>query len=169
MIDLDGRVRIGIPVYVLAEEYNIPKVTVHKIILGYIDYCKSMLLRGEVVDIFGIVTIVPDVITSQYNTTLAYECEKIADILGLPQHTVFIIVRAFLEDSIQSILDGKVVEFRSLVTVKPIMEGNVFTKVHSSISQLLKYKFNSEDSKITGVRVHTYKSLRDKMESRKLD
>ena len=77
------RTRIGCQVWHIAKQYNITMTSVHDIINSYIAYCKGLVAKGERVELFGLVSIVPNVITSDYTTTLAFECEKVAD---LPKH-----------------------------------------------------------------------------------
>ena len=157
------RTRIGCQVWHIAKQYNITMTSVHDIINSYIAYCKGLVAKGERVELFGLVSIVPDVITSDYTTTLAFECEKVADLLALPQHTVYVVIKAYIEDAINSVLSGKVAEIRGLVVVKPIRENGEITKIHSNVSQSLKNVFLETDSVVTSVRVHTYKSLRDRL------
>lgn len=157
------RTRIGIQVWNIAKQYNIPQATVHEIINSYLGYCKELLIRGERVDFNGLVSVVPDVITSQFSTTLAYECEKVADRLALPSYTVYAIINTYIEEFIESVLNGIVVEIRGIVVVKPIYEGGKITKVHSAISQSLKNILVGQDTPVTSFRVHTYKSLKDRL------
>ena len=114
------RTRIGCQVWHIAKQYNITITSVHEIINSYIAYCKGLIAKGERVELFGLVSVVPDVITSNFTTTLAFECEKVADMLSLPPHTVYVVVKAYLEDAINSVLEGKVAERRGIVVVKPI-------------------------------------------------
>ena len=155
------RTRIGIQVWNIANQYNIPQTTVHEIISSYLGYCKDLLIKGERVDFFGLVSVVPNIITSEYSTTLAFECEKIANMLALPQNTVYVIINAYIEDAIQSVKDGIVVEIRGIVVVKPISENGKICKVHSAISQSLKKLLSDNNSIVSSLRVHTYKSLRE--------
>lgn len=160
---MDDRTRIGIQVWVIADKYNIPQITVHTIINSYLSYCKDLLVQGERVDFFGLVSIVPNVINNNFSTTLAYNCEKIADMLALPQHTVYRIMEAYIEDAIESIQKGVTIEIRGIVVCKPIYENGKVTRIHSNISQSLKNILVSNDTNVTSLRVHTYKSLKDKL------
>lgn len=160
---MDDRTRIGIQVWVIADKYNIPQTTVHTIINSYLSYCKDLLVQGERVDFFGLVSIVPNVINNNFSTTLAYNCEKIADMLALPQHTVYRIMEAYIEDAIESIQKGVTIEIRGIVVCKPIYENGKVSRIHSNISQSLKNILVSNDTNVTSLRVHTYKSLKDKL------
>lgn len=162
---MDDRTRIGIQVWVIADKYNIPQTTVHNIINSYLSYCKDLLVRGERVDFFGLVSVVPNVINNKFSTTLAYNCEKVADMLSLPSHTVYRIIEAYIEDAIESIQKGVTVEIRGIVVCKPIYEDGKITKIHSNISQSLKNILVDVETNVTSLRVHTYKSLRDKLSS----
>lgn len=160
---MDDRTRIGIQVWYIADKYNIPQNTVHAIINSYLSYCKDLLVKGERVDFFGLVSIVPNYISNKFSTTLAYNCEEVARRLSLPSHTVFRIMDAYIDDAIDSIMKGMTVEIRGLVVCKPIYENGKITKFHSNISQSLKNILVEANTNVTSLRVHTYKSLRDKL------
>lgn len=158
---MDDRTRIGIQVWIIADKYNISQTTVHTIINSYLAYCKELLVNGERVDFYGLVSIVPDTLSTNYSTTLAYNCSIIADRLGLPSYTVYRIMQAYIEDAIENIQNGVTVEMRGLVVCRPIYENRRVTKVHSNISQSLKNILASESTNVKSLRVHTYKVLRD--------
>lgn len=158
---MDDRTRIGIQVWIIADKYNISQTTVHTIINSYLAYCKELLVNGERVDFYGLVSIVPDNLSTNYSTTLAYNCSIIADRLGLPSYTVYRIMQAYIEDAIENIQNGVTVEMRGLVVCRPIYENRKVTKVHSNISQSLKNILASENTNVKSLRVHTYKVLRD--------
>ena len=158
---MDDRTRIGIQVWIIANKYNISQTTVHTIINSYLAYCKELLINGERVDFYGLVSIVPDTLSTNYSTTLAYNCSIIADRLGLPSYTVYRIMQAYIEDAIENIQNGVTVEMRGLVVCRPIYENRRVTKVHSNISQSLKNILASENTNVKSLRVHTYKVLRD--------
>lgn len=158
---MDDRTRIGIQVWIIADKYNISQTTVHTIINSYLAYCKELLINGERVDFYGLVSIVPDTLLTNYSTTLAYNCSIIADRLGLPSYTVYRIMQAYIEDAIENIQNGVTVEMRGLVVCRPIYENRRVTKVHSNISQSLKNILASESTNVKSLRVHTYKVLRD--------
>lgn len=158
---MDDRTRIGIQVWIIADKYNISQTTVHTIINSYLAYCKELLVNGERVDFYGLVSIVPDTLSTNYSTTLAYNCSIIADRLGLPSYTVYRIMQAYIEDAIENIQNGVTVEMRGLVVCRPIYENRRVTKVHSNISQSLKNILASKSTNVKSLRVHTYKVLRD--------
>lgn len=158
---MDDRTRIGIQVWIIADKYNISQTTVHTIINSYLTYCKELLVNGERVDFYGLVSIVPDTLSTNYSTTLAYNCSIIADRLSLPSYTVYRIMQAYIEDAIENIQNGVTVEMRGLVVCRPIYENRRVTKVHSNISQSLKNILASENTNVKSLRVHTYKVLRD--------
>lgn len=154
---------IAARVYNIAEQQGIYQTTVHTIISSYIDYCKVLLLSGHKVDFFGIATIVPDVIVDDYNTTLSYDCSRLAEQLHLPYNTVFIIIREYLYSIMEDIFLGRNAEIRGIVTMKPIKEDGVICKVHASMSVSLKNLIDSSDCVISSARVHTYKLLRSNL------
>jgi hypothetical protein len=160
---MDDRTRIDIQSWILADKFNITQVGVHSIIKSYLSYCKELLVHGEQVDFLGLVSIVPNVKANNYNTTLAYNCEKVADRLGMPYHTVYSVMNAYIQEAIECVQRGTTVELRGVAVVSPIFENGKVTKVHSSISQSLKNILVENDTNVTSLRVHTYKSLRDKL------
>lgn len=157
------RTYLGCQVYNIAQQHDVPNTLVHRIITTYIEYLKECLFRGERIDIYGLVSIVPDVITAEYNKTLAYDCYIIADMLGLPRYTVYAIIKAYIEDAKASIMEGTIVELRSLVTIKPYLDskGEKLVSVNSSVSQSLKNRLGTDGCVINSFRVHTYKVLRE--------
>lgn len=162
---MEDRTRIGIQVWIVADKYNIPRVTVHNIISSYIEYCKELLVKGERVDFFGLVSIVPDVILNRYASTLALNSRVISKRIGVPSHTVFRVIEAYIEDAIESIQNGTTVEIRGLVVCKPIYENGVVSKIHSNVSQSLKNILVGDHTPVSSVRVHTYKCLRAMVKS----
>ena len=158
---MEDRTRIGIQVWIVADKYNIPQTTVHTIISSYLGYCKDLLVRGERVDFFGLVSIVPDVLTNRYASTLAYNSSVVGKQIGVPSHTVFRVMEAYIEDALENIKRGTTVEIRGLVVCKPIYEKGVVSKIHSNVSQSLKNILVGVNTPVSSVRVHTYKCLRD--------
>lgn len=156
---------LGCRVYAIAEKYNITQVTVHAIVNGYADYCKELLLSGAIVNILGIVDIVPDVVLTEYNTTLAYDCKYIADKLGLPHHTVYVIIKEYLDSLREDILNGKTAEIRGIVTIHPLYEDGQLLRIHSAISLSIKKLIQNSNTNIKSARVHTNKMLKDDISS----
>lgn len=149
-------------VYNIASQYNINQATVHKIINSYINYCKDLLRNGIKVNIFGLCSLVPDYESCSLNNTLAYDCKVLADSIGLPSNTVFVIINEYLTSIEEEVLDGKTATIRGLVTFKPIEKENSGV-VHSSISLSFRNSLLSDDLKVKSVRVHTSKLLKYKI------
>lgn len=159
---MNQKTQLGVRVYALAKQYNIEYKMVHTIITNYLEYCKSELLSGRVVDFVGLVSVIPDVIVSDYKSTMAYECSFVAKALSLPQHTVYVIVRAYLDDLLDDIVSCKTASIRGIVNIHPIQKDGKLTNIHSAISTSFKSNI-SEDSVITSVRVHTSKLLKQRL------
>lgn len=158
---MEERTYIGIQVYTLAETYNISQVSVRTIIDNYINYCRGRISKGGRIDFLGLAFVVPEFQHIQSNMTLAYECKIISESIGFPQHTVYVIVKAYIDDLIESILSGKTAEIRGILSVHPLMENGCFCKIHSSISQAFKTYLSNNNCICGNIRVHTYKSLKD--------
>ena len=158
-----NRTRIGTQVYEIANQYGVPQTMVYEIISCYLRYCKDLLIYGNQIDFYGLVSIVPNVRVSKYATTLAYECEKVASALSLPSYTVYVVVDTYIQDAIEKVKSGIIVEIRGIVTIKPLfdLDGNIIS-VRSSVSQTLKLCLDS-NTPVTGFRVHTCKYLRDQI------
>jgi hypothetical protein len=150
-------------VYIIAEKYNVTQVMVHNIINSYIDYCKKQLYVGKEVQIFGLVTLVPDVVKDNYKTTLAYDCYQLAEQLGLPSHTVYVIIKEYINSLEEEILQGRNVEMRGLVALHPMTKDGVLSCIHSAISTTIKNELKTLNTPVSSVRVHTHKLLKYKL------
>ena len=155
------KMSLAVRVYQLADQYNIENTKVHTIVSSYIEYCKSLVLSGYRVDIIGLASVIPDVEVSDYNFTLAYECRELSKTLGLPAHTVYVIIQEYINSLISDVLSGKPIEMRGLLCVAPLFnEEGVVVKARSSISSQLKKKLDDMNTSVTSMRVHTHKLLK---------
>lgn len=156
------RTSISTQVYTLAEKHGVTKIMVQNILHCYLEYCKDLILQGWRVDFPGVVSLVPDVIVSDFCTTLAFECEKVADALVLPPHSVYSIIKAYINDIKDSVLGGTIYEIRGIVVIRPILNlDNEIITVHSNISQSLRHRLEDMDTPVTSIRVHTSRAFRD--------
>ena len=156
------RTSISTQVYTLAEKHGVTKIMVQNILHCYLEYCKDLILQGWRVDFPGVVSLVPDVIVSDFCTTLAFECEKVADALVLPPHSVYSIIKAYIDDIKDSVLGGTIYEIRGIVVIRPILNlDNEIITVHSNISQSLRHRLEDRDTPVTSIRVHTSRAFRD--------
>jgi len=161
-----NRTKIGIQVYNIAESYGVTHVMVSDILQCYLGYCRELLLAGYRVDFYGLVSLIPTPLVSDRETTMAYECSKVAEVLGLPSATVIAIISAYIEDCIFSVKSGVIAEIRGLVTMRPLLENGVVTRVRASISTYFKGQIESKDDlDLVRVRAHTYKSLRSELKA----
>lgn len=160
---MESRTYIGCQVYKLAEVYNISQVSVRTIVDSYILYCRNRLASGGRVDFFGLAYITPEFEYVKSNITLAYECKLVADQIGFPQYTVYIVIKAYIDDLINSVLTGKTAEIRGILSVHPLMQNGCFCKIHSSVSQALKSYLYESNAVCGSIRVHTYKILKNKI------
>lgn len=155
----EKKTMLGIRVYNIAITFGVQKTLVHSIINSYIDYCKVQLKNGKRITLLGLCTLIPDYETDSYNSTLAYDCKIVSNILGLPSNTVYSIVNEYLEDIKNEVLSGKTASIRGMVTFRPLVDDGKVCKVHSSIS--LSFKNLLQDrSKVKSVRVATSKLLK---------
>lgn len=140
----------------ISHELNIQKTVVNEVITEYIKYCKELLANGEPVDFYGLVSITPEVVNTNYYKTNAYICRVVASRLALTYYTVYNIISLYFRDSIEGLKKGQVVEIRSLVTIKPLMSNGIVTNIHSHLSQTLKNNIG-----VSELRVHTSKILKE--------
>lgn len=151
----------GTRVWNIADKFNIEQTQVHKIISSYISYCRNLLLTGNEVTFFNLVTMTPNVIVSDYRTTLAYQCKQVSKLCGVSYHTVYIIVKDYLEYIREDILSGNSVDIRGIVTLHPLRDDSgTLTRVHSSISISIKRDLENLNGCVTSVRAHTHKLLK---------
>lgn len=152
----------GTRVWIIADKYNIEQTQVNRIINSYVSYCRELILNGYEVTFLDLVTLVPDYLVSDDKMTLAYQCKKVAETCGFSYHTVFSIIKEYLEFIKEDLLSGKSVDIRSIVTLHPLYSegGNVVTKVHSSISLSIKRDLQLRNGDVSSVRAHTHKLLK---------
>ena len=160
---MNNKIYLAMRVYNISDKYNVNKILVHSIIEEYINFSKKSLLNGERIDFLGLVYIEPDVVSKNYKSTLGFTCKLIADDLGLPSHTVYVIVKEYLLSLKDGILDGKTAEIRGIVTMHPLIKNGKVTNIHSAISTSIKKYIEENNCSINSVRVHTYKSLKEEL------
>lgn len=148
----------------IAKSNNIDVNMTHEIVIKYLSYCKDELFSGKVVVIPDLFRVEPDVVTSDLKSTLAYDCNLIADELGLPRHTVYTVIRGYIDDLIESIMAGDTASVRGIANIHPYMGYNgKVAGVTTAISATLKDNIPS-DAPINSVRVYTSKFLKHRIE-----
>lgn len=147
-------------VWIIADKYSIEQTQVHKIISSYISFCRELVLTGNEVTFYNLVTLTPDYIESDYRTTLAYQCKKVSELCFVSYHTVYSIIKEYLSFLKDDLLDGNSVDLRGIVTLHPLCQNNVVIKVHSSISVSIKRDLISRNGDVSYVRAHTHKLLK---------
>jgi len=153
---------IGSRVYEISEGYNIEQTKVKEIIQEFIVYCVRRLSFGERVDFLGLVSFIPDIELCSA-TTLAFKCYDLADNLGLPRYTVFCVVQEYISSLRDELVKGNTIEIRGMVSMHPMLESGVVTKVHSRISTSIKANLLNYNTNVTSVRVHTHKLLKRRL------
>lgn len=152
----------GTRVWIIADKYNIEQKQVSKIINSYVYYCRELLLSGYEVTFLDLVTMTPNYLVSDERVTLAYQCKETSKMCGVSYHTVFSVVKEYLEFLKDDLLSGKAVDIRGIVTLHPlcIESGGSIEKVHSSISLSIKRDLAYRNAYVTSVRAHTHKLLK---------
>lgn len=150
----------GTRVWIIADRYNIEQTQVHKIISSYISICRELLLSGNEVTFFNLVTMIPNPICSDYKTTLAYQCKLLANSIGIGYHTVHSIIKEYLSFLREDLLDGNSIDIRGIVSLHPLLRDGKVVKVHSSISTSIKRDLSLQNRDVSSVRAHTHKLLK---------
>lgn len=133
-----GRTALLTRVHDVANELNIEKTLVDRVVKAYLNFCKNELRCGHRVNFFDIAQVVPDVEYVDYNTTFAYKCSVVAEAYAVPYNTVVTIVRGYLDTVRDDIFSGRPANIYGIMTLTPLRENGVVTRVHSSISQSLQ-------------------------------
>lgn len=163
---MKAKMGVNARVFNIAEQYNLEMTKVHSIITSYIDYCKRLAMNGYKVDILHLVSLVPDVIKNKYAVTLAYECKVIADMIALPQHTVYVIIKEYINSLRDDVLSGRPIEVRGLFSMYPTCDENgKVILIHSAISSQVKEHLKRCNTDVSSIRVHTHKLLKYSIKS----
>lgn len=125
-------------VYTVSEKLNIEKTLTDRIIKAYLEFCKNELICGHRVNFCGIALIVPKYEEFNYKTTFAYKCSKIAESNALPYNTVLQVVLEYIGTIKDDIFNGRPANIYGLITLTPLYENGVVTRIHASISQSLQ-------------------------------
>ena len=162
MCETNGKIVLSQKVQNIAESLDLSKDMVRNILLNYIAYCRTMLIHGKRIEFLDMLYMCPDILFDDYRTTLAYECKHVADELHLPQHTVYVVVKAYLEDLEADLIAGRPIELRGLVAIKPVKKDNSYT-IHSVTSPMVKKEIQDRQTVVQNVRCFTQKALKTKM------
>lgn len=149
-------------VYQLTTELQIPKKTVKELLSAYIFYKKLEVLSGKEISIKGLVNIVPEPLTDSGITTLGYTAKLLARDYNIPYNSVFTILNRFIDIQTEQLKMGNPVDFKGIVKIKPIVEGNIIKAVHSSVSISLTTDVGWEEE-LESCRVHTSKLLKQNL------
>lgn len=133
-------------VYTVSEKLNIEKTLTDRIIKAYLEFCKQELICGHRVNFCGIALIVPDNEVLDYKMTFAYKCKMVAERNALPHNTVLQVVLEYLGTIKDDIFSGKPANIYGMLTLTPLYENGVVTRVHTSISQSLQEYLRGYDT-----------------------
>ena len=156
---------LGTRVWIIADKYGIEQTKVHSIITSYISFCRDLLLSGNEVTFFNLVTMTPDYIVSDYRTTFAYQCKMVSESSGVSYYTVYSIVREYLDFLQEDIMSGNSVDIRGIVSLHPLCKDGVVVKVHSSISTSIKRDLSILNGDVSSIRAHTHNMLKHAIKS----
>lgn len=122
----------------VAEKLNIEKKLVGNIVRAYLQSCKDEICNGYTVSFVGLATIVPDIRVNDCRMTLAYRCKNIARSNSFSYYTVLQVVKEYLQTVEDDIFDAKPANIYGLLTLRPLSQGGIVTRVHSSLSHSLQ-------------------------------
>lgn len=146
----------------IAKSLNITKKDVQNIIDEYLWYRQRELLEGKIVQIVGIVDIVPEPLSTTTTSTLAFVSRELAKKLVLPYNTVLFVLKYYLDVQYEQITMGNTVIFRGLVKINPIVVDDRISSIHSSISSRMT-ELARTNHKTESIRVHTSKALKSSL------
>lgn len=143
----------------LAEKFNLEKTKVRTIIDTYIEMCREDLLSGHIVQIFGLVKLVPDNAVDDFVATTAWYSKRLAKDTSIPYNTILCVLKKYQEDMRDELLSGKNVTIPRLASLFALQKGDGYV-VHSRISETIHQEISQGSRDVTGVRAHSSKLLR---------
>ena len=150
-------------IYDLSKQFNIPYALVHRIISSYISNCKDLLASGYIVQIFGMITIVPSEIVSDEVHTLAYQCRGIAKEQGHPYVTTLTIVTEYLNSIRRDLFEGRPSGIKGFIHLKPTLHSDGTVTLYGSTAVALKTYLKSIRGYGFSARAFTFKLLRNQV------
>jgi len=144
----------GCRVYNVANDYNIEQTSVNKIINSYINRCRCDLLCGREVRFINLVSLIPEVMTTNEIKTTAFYAKEVAAETGFPYYTVLAVIKNYLKGLVQDVLGLRNVDIRRIVRIHIVKRETKYS-VHSAISASMKGAMVGGNT----VRVHTSKYL----------
>lgn len=144
----------------MSEELNISCADVKRITDRYIELVRAEVLSGREVHIFGLVSLVPDVVVDSYVSTTALYAKTISKELGIPYHTVMGTLREYINSLKETLLEGKNITICRIVGVYPtVTEEGI--RIYTRISESIRTDLYNENSCVTSVRAHTNKLFKE--------
>lgn len=149
----------GVRVYAIAEGYGITKTSVREIVNAFTDEARQVLLDGSILRIGELAVIRPKNITNTYIPTMGYLSKKVSDKTGLPYHTVYSVIDAYLDTVKNEILSGRSADIRKLISFHVIFTVDGKVKVNCALSASVRNDLRSYDV-ANGARVSFSKRMR---------
>lgn len=149
----------------IADELNIEQTKVKLIIDRYVSLCREDLLNGHVVQIFGLVTLVPNVRVDDFVATTAWYSKVISRMETIPYYTVLQTIKWYIDSMQRTLLKGKDVTIPRLVGLYSLRTVNNTYKVRSQISETVSKEISMGCRCVTAVRVHTNKLFKEYVET----
>lgn len=148
--------------YRVAHQYGIEQTAVKRIIRSYLNVCREDLIMGNVVRLYGVVTLVPNPVCNTKIKTGACYCKLVAAETRCSYYTVREIVKDYLENVKSALSSGMAAELRRLCTIKPCINeaGEIVGARSLTSSSISRDLAERTDTPVFGVRVHTSKLLK---------
>lgn len=162
---MQKKTSLGKRVYDIAGNNSIEQTMVNRIIGSYISTCREDLLNGHVINFFGLVSIVPDYVCSEFIGTTAWYAKKVSESTGIPYYTCRLVIKSYLDMLSNDLYENKPVDIRSIVSLHPITQDGVLCKIHAAISTSIKEDLVERNGVVTSARAHTCKLLKYKIAS----
>lgn len=155
-------------VYKVAERLNMKQTKVAEVVNSYFTECRNDLFEGRVVRILGFATLVPDVVLDEFVCTTAMYCKRVSNTVGITYFTVREVMREYFDSCKEELFECRTVDFRRLVHIYPVSDGEKICNVHAAISVTVKADMKNISSGVTSARAHICKVLKSELQQVKL-
>lgn len=150
-------------IFDLSQQYNIPYALVYRIISSYITNCKALLVSGYIVQIFGMITVVPSEVVSDEVHTLAYQCRQISKEQSYPYITTITLIRGYLDGIRNDLFAGRPSGIKGFIQLKPLLHSDGSVTLYGSTAAALKTYLKSVRGQEFSARAFTFKFLRSEV------
>ena len=157
--------RFSCKVVNLADKLRVPRTLVYSIITSYLDYCRELIARGSVVQIYGLATIVPKDVVSDDVLTLAYQCKQLSKRMSFEYVTTLNVISEYLSSLKHNLYEGRNVDMKGILHLKPMLRPDGKVKVWGTSSVALKRYLREKCGEDYSVRIKTSTVLKSDLQN----